>query len=148
MEDKKTTRILRPEDHRTLGEFDRLCSIDAIPAGDILDAIVAERVMGWFSPSILWTNVQGYRFHATAPSVGFPPGQKEREYKTIGGYAFYTVNGAVPIPKYSTEVAAAWEVMKAIGAPSMSLLQVNPRQMCLLALRSKGIDEVVVGTAL
>lgn len=130
-----------------LKEYDRLVAVDAIPAGDILDAIVAQKVMGWLWPSILDKNVQGYRFNADLPSLGFPPDQREREYKTIGGYAFWTVNGAVPIPKYSTEVPIAWQVAKKVDLPT-TLLNLNPRMTCLEALHKLKIDEVVIGTSL
>ena len=135
MEDKK------------LREFDRVVLVEAFAAGELLDAVVAEKVMGWWNPSLLDTNCQGYWFNEGLPSLGFPPDQREREYKTVGGYVFWTMNGAVPIPKYSTEVSEAWKVCQRVGIQT-TLLYINPRAACLEALRKVGIKEVVIGSSL
>jgi hypothetical protein len=132
---------------KNLAEFDLVVLIDAIPAGEILDAIVAEKIMGWWHPSILDKNIQGYRFNEGLPSLGFPPNQKEREYKTIGGYAFWTVNGAVPIPKYSTDVSEAFRLLEHVKLHT-AMQHIVPREACLRALRNAGITEVVIGSSL
>lgn len=125
----------------------RRCAIEAIPAGEILDAIVAEKIMGWDHLSILDTTFDGYRWHAHLPSLGFPPTELGREYKTIGGYAFWTVNKALPVPKFSTEVSEAWKVVQKVGLPT-TLLYVSPRVACLAALSLKKIEEIMIGIPL
>jgi hypothetical protein len=125
----------------------RRCAIDAIPAGEILDAIVAEKIMGWDHLSILDTTFDGYRWHAHLPSLGFPPRKEGREYKTIGGYAFWTVNHARPVPKFSTEVPEAWKVCQKMEIVT-TLLYVSPRAVCLTALAMKKIEEIMIGVPL
>lgn len=76
-------------------------------AGRELDALVAERVMGY-----QWWHREGLRNHLLSPdaaqwagSLDMKPGAAETDK------AFY--NGA---PPYSTDIAAAWEVIERMTA--------------------------------
>lgn len=70
--------------------------IDAIEAGRILDALIAERVMGWTFVS---------------HNCYVPYGKDTCGYNPSGKGGFHN-DGRMPIPKYSTEIAAAWEVVE------------------------------------
>lgn len=59
--------------------------IDTMPAGRELDALVAERVMGW-------------KLFASEPGYGRPPHQ--------------ITLVLTPIPHYSTDIAAAWIIVE------------------------------------
>jgi hypothetical protein len=77
--------------------------IRKLPPGPVMNALIAERVMDWSECSIL-------SCHADQPSLGFPP-DAPSERKTIGGYAYWAVNGAVPVPDYSGPDAATLDLL-------------------------------------
>jgi len=68
-------------------------NIDTLPAGRELDALVAERVMGWSNISRGADGDDAYGWNASL-SGHVPP------------------HGRIQIPKYSTNIAAAWEVVE------------------------------------
>lgn len=72
--------------------------IDALPAGRELDALVAERVMGWTNISTL--SPQGRYFGAR--HFGW--------HETLRGSV--PEHGRVALPSYSTDIAAGWEVVE------------------------------------
>lgn len=73
-----------------------MSSIDNMPAGPECDRIIAERVMGW--------NGQG-ELH------GPPPGDRRENWA-----AEWNKDGWPDwLPKYSTEIADAWEVVEHVG---------------------------------
>ena len=75
-------------------------NIDELEAGRELDALVAEKVMGW---------------HVTPRGRCISPGYNPDCYK--GGY----LGAPFDVPKYSTDIAAAWEAHRKIIMPSTEL---------------------------
>lgn len=100
---------------------------DALPAGPELDSLIAEKVMGWAELSILNENVVGQRFYMDEEALGFPPEMANSERKTIGGYAYWTLNRAKPVPKFSSDIAEAWKVVEALGNLYLELGRVSTR---------------------
>ncbi|HAM42103.1 MAG TPA: hypothetical protein DCP69_12450 [Candidatus Omnitrophica bacterium] len=74
--------------------------IDALPAGRELDALVAEKVMGWT---------------ITAWASGEPWGNREIFEPSGRG----PHRKAAHVPTYSTDIAAAWEVVKKLDADGL-----------------------------
>lgn len=72
-------------------------TIAQMEAGRELDALVAEKVMGWtmFSYQMLGSGGAGeFRW--------IPPGRRDH------------VSNIAPVPRYSTDIAAAWEVVEKV----------------------------------
>ena len=73
--------------------------IGAMQAGRELDALVAEKVMGWGGVR------EGYsEGSAELRFIGKPPNGMDSKY---------------PVPMYSTDIAAAWEVLEKIKAVNL-----------------------------
>ena len=69
-------------------------NIDELPAGPELDALVAEKVMGWYSNELVWCDKGG--------SVGYWVSDEVR----------FREGGHWPAFHPSTDIKAAWEVVE------------------------------------
>ena len=78
--------------------------IDAMPAGREMDALVAERVMGWVH--FTW---KGYSYFLPQNEIPGPDVQ-------------LMIYPGRPVPLYSTDIAAAWLVVDKMG---LSLVRVD-----------------------
>lgn len=92
---------------------------DAMPAGAELDRLVAEKVMGWRWYAVRWTNGPAIRYldrpKARQNKMGKPAKMIEQEADDSLRY----------VPKYSAEIASAWDVverLRALGDPSVYVL--------------------------
>lgn len=104
-------------------------AVSALPAGRELDALVAERVMGWtrldvrpscWPPAVSLTCIElGPRFGTTVPPYAgpwwLPPGVTA-ERGPVNGVGF---------PEYSTDIAAAWTVLETVQRRSACLASVT-----------------------
>lgn len=70
--------------------------IDQMPAGREMDSLIAERVMGW---TVFYGEHNGYDLLDDEIANGYPPDEEPE------GVPF-------EIPNYSTDIAAAWEVVE------------------------------------
>lgn len=77
----------------------------AVLVGRELDKLVAERIMGWTECNWIPAGVVGEIL------VGFPPDGKHRVRKTIGGAAYWVINGAAEVPRYSANIEDAMAVL-------------------------------------
>lgn len=80
-------------------------NIDAMPAGRELDALVAEKVMGWTACD---ANEAYPRWMHGDPGDEFAEAGRGR------GCAPLTTAWRVPYSRYSTDIAAAWEVVEKV----------------------------------
>jgi hypothetical protein len=71
--------------------------IDQLEAGPELDALIAEKVMGW--TGVEKSNNVGWELQ------GYPPNPKK----------LHRAGGAHLVPDYSTEIPAAWLVVEKLG---------------------------------
>lgn len=81
-------------------------SYDTMEAGRELDALVAEKVMGWTAV---------FRLAGGNIPYGFPDDDYNRdvdEHRKHGTCGFPTDYHREPIPEYSTDISAAWEVVE------------------------------------
>jgi len=78
-----------------------------MPAGREMDALVAEKVMGWINvEKTTWSNFRadGTRFGGGEELRGTPPNH-------------YDINPVMyPVKNYSTDIAAAWQVVEKMQA--------------------------------
>ena len=72
--------------------------IDEMQAGREMDALIAEKVMGW---AVFYGEYKGYELLDDEVAQGYPPEEE------ADGVPF-------EIPYYSTDIAAAWEVVERI----------------------------------
>jgi len=71
------------------------------PAGRDLDALVAEKVMGWTEVRLLSTTYDNSVWPVTVTGwVGIPPGETKED----------------DVDEFSTDIAAAWLVVERLGA--------------------------------
>ena len=120
-----------------------------------LDALVAEKVMGWTD---IWTDGDYF--------MAYPPHEQRIMQKMGVGYA-----ERYPIPNYSSEISAAWEVVEKMRQEGLTVTittpptgwknwdvrgwddnnndnrfiaraDTAPRAICIAALHAKGVREV------
>lgn len=93
-------------------------SIDEMPAGRELDALVAEKVMGFVRVADDTSDYHGVR-HGT--EVLLPPGEtlhSLREWLPRSGPIAF---GYFVTQRYSTDIAAAWQVVERMRNPDFRL---------------------------
>jgi hypothetical protein len=86
-------------------------------AGRELDAEIAERVMGWrwagFSPHSAWLlSPEDFEYHVTSrPWMGWVEGAHKNATLDLDGGKFTLPSANLtPVPRYSSEISAAWTV--------------------------------------
>lgn len=70
--------------------------VDDMPAGREMDALIAEKVIRW---EVFYGEYKGYELLDDEIAQGYPPEEE------VDGVPF-------EIPNYSTDIAAAWEVVE------------------------------------
>lgn len=73
--------------------------VDEMPAGREMNALIAEKAMGW---TVFYGEYKGYELFDDEVAQGYPPKEE------ADGVPF-------EIPYYSTDIAAAWEVVEILG---------------------------------
>lgn len=126
--------------------------VDEMPAGREMNALIAEKAMGW---TVFYGEYKGYELFDDEVAQGYPPKEE------ADGVPF-------EIPYYSTDIAAAWEVVNrmknyffvcgrtdegrweaifypvnsGVGKLSEAHGDTAPSAICRAALKAMGVTEV------
>jgi hypothetical protein len=85
-----------------------MIDIDTMPAGREMDALIAERVMGW-----KWMGID----HETLAMLLDPTARRHPAWREYPDRP-HSSDWDAYVPHYSTDIAAAWEVVEAMQSES------------------------------
>jgi hypothetical protein len=99
------------------GEGLQMTDLGKLQAGPELDALVAEKVMGWSKPIVV--EVDGR-------PVFFGDPRQEADGLSVSTTYRMRIEGLAPLPHFSADIAAAWEVARKMKIAVSPVLDERP----------------------